>query len=65
MVIELEIVKTRISAPAHPSATGIGLVSGLVESRALDPIPCFVCPANSFSALKDFSITALLVLTCT
>ena len=30
MVIELETVKTRISAPAHPSATGIGRVSGLV-----------------------------------
>ena len=30
MVIELESVKTRISAPAHPSATGIGRVSGLV-----------------------------------
>ena len=29
MVIELESVKTRISAPAHPSATGIGRVSGL------------------------------------
>ena len=31
MVIELESVKTRISAPAHPSATGIGRVSGLVH----------------------------------
>ena len=30
VVIELESVKTRISAPAHPSATGIGRVSGLV-----------------------------------
>ena len=30
MVIELESVKMRISAPAHPSATGIGRVSGLV-----------------------------------
>ena len=30
MVIELESVKSRISAPAHPSATGIGRVSGLV-----------------------------------
>ena len=30
MVIELESVKTRISAPAHTSATGIGRVSGLV-----------------------------------
>ena len=30
MVIGLESVKTRISAPAHPSATGIGRVSGLV-----------------------------------
>ena len=30
MVIELESVKMRISAPAHPSATGIGHVSGLV-----------------------------------
>ena len=29
-MIELESVKTRISAPAHPSATGIGRVSGLV-----------------------------------
>jgi len=27
---ESESVKTRISAPAHPSATGIGRVSGLV-----------------------------------
>ena len=31
MVIELESVKMRISAPAHPSATDIGRVSGLVE----------------------------------
>ena len=30
MMIELESVKTRISAPAHPSAAGIGRVSGLV-----------------------------------
>ena len=30
VMIELESVKTRISAPAHPSATGIGRVSGLV-----------------------------------
>ena len=30
VVIELESVKTRISTPAHPSATGIGRVSGLV-----------------------------------
>ena len=30
MVIELESAKTRISAPAHPFATGIGRVSGLV-----------------------------------
>ena len=29
-VIELKSGKTRISAPAHPSATGIGCVSGLV-----------------------------------
>ena len=29
-MIELESGKTRISAPAHPSATGIGRVSGLV-----------------------------------
>ena len=32
VVIELESVKARISAPAHPSATGIGRVSGLVDS---------------------------------
>ena len=30
-MIELESVKRRISAPAHPSATGIGRVSGLVS----------------------------------
>ena len=30
VVIELESVKTPISAPAHPSATGIGRVSVLV-----------------------------------
>ena len=30
VVIELESVKTHISAPAYPSATGIGRVSGLV-----------------------------------
>ena len=30
MVIESGSVKMRISAPAHPSATGIGHVSGLV-----------------------------------
>ena len=28
---ESKSVKTRISAPAHPSATGIGRVSGLVS----------------------------------
>ena len=33
VVIELESVKTRISAPAHPSATGIGRVSGLVRNE--------------------------------
>ena len=38
MVIELEIVKTRISAPAHSSATGIGRVSGLV-ALAFDLLP--------------------------
>ena len=32
MMIELESVKTRISAPAHLSATGIGRVSDLVFS---------------------------------
>ena len=31
VVIEFESVKTRISAPAHPSATGIGRVSSLVD----------------------------------
>ena len=31
MVIESESGKTCISAPAHPSATGIGRVSGLVN----------------------------------
>ena len=30
---ELKSGKTRISAPAHPSATGIGRVSGLVEGQ--------------------------------
>ena len=30
VMIELESVKTRITAPAHPSATGVGHVSGLV-----------------------------------
>ena len=30
-MIELVWVKTRISTPAHPSATGIGRVSGLVS----------------------------------
>ena len=30
VVIELESVKIGISAPAHPSATSIGRVSGLV-----------------------------------
>ena len=34
VVIELESVKTRISAPAHPSATG-GRVSGLVPSSEM------------------------------
>ena len=39
MVIEFESVKTRISAPAHPSATGIGRVSGLdyAEVECLNP----------------------------
>ena len=31
MVIESKSGKTRISDPAHPSATGIGRVSGLVN----------------------------------
>ena len=31
VMIKLESVKTRLSAPAHPSATGIGRVSGLVS----------------------------------
>ena len=30
-VIKSKSGKTRISAPAHPSATGIGRVSGLVD----------------------------------
>ena len=30
-MIELENLKTRISAPVHPSATGIGRISGLVH----------------------------------
>ena len=34
MVIELESVKTRVSAPAQPSATGFGRVSGLVSLPA-------------------------------
>ena len=38
MVIELESVKTRISAPAHPSATGIGRVSGLVSQILLNTL---------------------------
>ena len=39
VVIELERVKTRISAPAHPSATGIGRVSGLViEKKAFNTL---------------------------
>ena len=33
VMIELESVKTRISAPAHPSPTGIGRVSGLVRKK--------------------------------
>ena len=33
VVIELESVKTRISAPAHLSATGIGRVFGLFGQR--------------------------------
>ena len=33
-MIELESMKTRISAPAHPSATG-GRVSGLVSTFAI------------------------------
>ena len=40
VVIELENVKTRISAPAHPSATDICRVSGLVvflTPELLDP----------------------------
>ena len=32
--LELKSGKTHISAPAHPSATGIGRVSGLVESKS-------------------------------
>ena len=35
MVIELESVKMRISAPAHPSATDIGRVSGLVFANVV------------------------------
>ena len=36
VVIELKSGKTRISAPAHPSATD-GRVSGLVDGRNNDP----------------------------
>ena len=45
MVIEVKSGKTRISAPAHPSATD-GRVSGLVFSRVLrDSTPRFVGPS--------------------
>ena len=43
VVIELESVKTRISAPAHPSATGIGRVSGLVALLLLPNRPRLDC----------------------
>ena len=36
MVIESKSGNTRISAPAHPSATGIGRVSGLVVNLVVD-----------------------------
>ena len=44
MVSELESLKTRISAPAHLSATGVGRVSGLVFSRTNT---CFQIEASS------------------
>ena len=42
-------VKTRISAPAHPSATGIGRVSGLVL------VACFTPLCSSVGWCGDFN----------
>ena len=45
VMIESKSVKTRISTPAHPSATGIGRVSGLVINTYYDNMLFFI---NSF-----------------
>ena len=50
MVIELESVKTRISAPAHPSATGIGRVSGLVNNKTTQDFADFWDLCGNFKA---------------
>ena len=52
MVIEFESVKTRISASAHPSATGIGRVSGLVST-----LPQVTYGHVSFGRLSAFPIS--------
>ena len=57
VVIELESVKTLISAPAHPSATGIGRVSGLVLlSLLLNSFSFFYC---FFFLISSFSSSLL------
>ena len=44
-MIESKSGKTRISAPAHPSATGIGRVSGLVLLLLLLFLSPFLFPS--------------------
>ena len=54
-MIELVSVKTRISAPAHPCATGIGRVSGLVlRSIALSLFDCLIAVVQSMSFVHLF-----------
>ena len=60
VVIELESVKTCISAPAHPSATGIGRVSGLVSIIHLFIYPFIQSFIHSFirSFINSYLVNA-------
>ena len=55
MVIKLESVKMRISAPAHPSATGIGRVFGLVCYNHYDFYDLFLVYKEQILLVKEYS----------
>ena len=64
MVIESESVKTRISAPAHPSATSIGRVSGLVflVLNGINKLMCWCEHANIRKHVSEHSWLSGLVI---